>query len=159
MAEALSRRYFSREANADELTADAVSVAWEMAQNESNRERGHPGTIALFAVKRVACGRHHGESVRSIDAHVNGIRRSLRRGFFEQALPEGRRSSPATAAAFSLDFQAWLTTLTRRQREVALLLAEGHTMKEIATESQCTTNAVRMIRMQLCRSYKAFLRT
>ena len=159
MAEALARRRFGGGGDAEEMVCDAVSTAWEMARNPRNRKRGHPGTIALFAVRRVACGRQFTESLRSIEVKRRGDRpQAIRKPFFAENTPRAGTSTPAEAAVFSLDFEAWLDTLTARKREVALLLATGHTTKEIANKSRCTTNAVRMIRMALRRSYEAFLR-
>jgi DNA-binding CsgD family transcriptional regulator len=53
----------------------------------------------------------------------------------------------------------WLSSLTKRRRDVAELLATGHTTKEIAELSGCTTNAVRMIRMALRHSFQAYLKS
>jgi hypothetical protein len=157
IAEALASRRFAGHPDRDERICDAVSCAWELTQQETYRQHGHPGSVAAFAVNRVAVARHFHESQTSIDHRCPQDREPTRRcSFFERVTGDKEAPSPRDAAIFRIDLLAWLGTLTSRQREVAILFATGHTTSEIADRSGCTTNAIRMIRMALRRRYEAF---
>jgi hypothetical protein len=143
IAEALAGSRFAHHPDHDDLICDAVSTAWELAQQPSYRERGHPCSVAAFAIRRVAVGRQFPESEKSIDHRYPQDRKpSRRRTFYERVTGEREPSRPAERAVFRIDLLAWLGTLTQRQREVALLLSTGHTTSEIAERSGCTSNDV-----------------
>ncbi len=136
---------------------DTVSQAWELVQQPTYRKRGHPGSIAAIAVKRVVSGRHFAESTISMHhPHPQHPRHQHRRPLWDQ-LGSETTVLPQEGIVIRLDLRDWLDTLTARQREVALLLATGHTTREIADRSECTTNAVRMIRSVLRQRYEEFI--
>lgn len=156
MAEGMAMRRFARFHDKSDRVCDAVSVAWEMATNETNRKNGSPGTIAAFAVKRVVSQRHFPTSERGIEHPRPRTRAAACWRRLHEGMKDGLCVDPGGLAALHVDVETWLGTLTERRREVALLLASGHTTKEIAERSGCTTNAVRMIRMALRKSFEAF---
>lgn len=157
VAEALACRRFYFHRDYEELVCDAVSVAWELAVRERSQKRGHPGSVAAFAVKRVASGLQFPLSERDL-RHPTPRSRPLplKLEFDTNISKNEERTCPVEQARLRIDFSAWLRSLTARQREVAESLATRHTVREIAERSGCTTNAVRMMRMALRRSYQAF---
>ncbi|MCA9078021.1 MAG: sigma-70 family RNA polymerase sigma factor [Planctomycetaceae bacterium] len=157
IAEAIAMKRFVYHPQREELVQDAVSHAWELSHQPTYRQRGTAGSIAAFAVKHVAVGRHFTQSQTSIDhPRPTGSDRPRRTGLFDH-LTKDRTTNPSHSAEIRIDLQAWLDTLTPRQREVAHLLATGHTTREIAEQSGCTTNAVRMLRAVLRERYEEFV--
>lgn len=157
IAEAIAMKRFVYHPQREDLVQDAVSHAWELAQQPTYRQRGTAGSIAAFAVKHVAVGRHFVQSQTSVDhPRPTGTDLPRRTGLFDH-LTTNRTTNPSHATEIRVDLAAWLDTLTPRQREVALLLATGHTTREIADQSGCTTNAIRMLRAVLRQRYEEFV--
>jgi len=53
-------------------------------------------------------------------------------GKWEAALVEDKRFGPADAAAMTIDFKAWLKSLTKRNRRLAETLATGESTFTVA---------------------------
>ena len=66
------------------------------------------------------------------------------------------RSTPATHAAFLIDFHDWLGRLSERRRQSALLLAEGFGTNEVAQKVGVTPAAISQARTALERNWKEF---
>jgi hypothetical protein len=64
--------------------------------------------------------------------------------------------TPADAACFKCDFESWLSNLTERRRNTALLLAAGHGTGEVAGAIGVSAGAVSQARTALQSSWEAF---
>src|SRR5262245_7583145 len=71
-------------------------------------------------------------------------------------LAQDNRVSPADAAAFRLDFRAWMDSLSAHKRRMAELLALGHETSVVAAMLGVTPSAVSQSRNGLARSWRRF---
>jgi hypothetical protein len=110
---------------------------------------------------RVRADRHVGTSVNALDVSSGWCRR--RQGLevirldqsgagkhgWRDIVVEDRRATPADTAAARIDFEAWLGSLPRRQRQIAELLATGEPTMHVARRFRITAGRVSQIRRQL----------
>ncbi len=69
---------------------------------------------------------------------------------------EDRRTSVSDQAGFRIDFPAWLSRLSDRDRQVAEALALGHTNGDVARRFGVTSGRVAQLRRELHDSWRAF---
>jgi hypothetical protein len=136
------------------------------------RERGkehvaQAGPLARFAVAQVKQGRRVGRqrNVRDVGSkycrHRNSIKlQSLEEnhlnGAWCEMLADGRRWTPADAAAARLDVSEWLTTLPDRTRELAELLALGESTQNAARAFGISCGRVSQLRRALEHRWRTF---
>jgi hypothetical protein len=77
-------------------------------------------------------------------------------GTWKEWLACDHRIGPADAAAFRVDFAAWLTGLPRRKRQIAELLAEGHEPGLVARLVGVSPARVTQVRHALEASWRQF---
>jgi hypothetical protein len=77
-------------------------------------------------------------------------------GSWRDWLVADHRVGPAAAAAFRLDFSAWLAGLPERKRRVAELLAEGHEPGLVARIVGVSPARVSQLRTELAGSWEKF---
>jgi hypothetical protein len=77
-------------------------------------------------------------------------------GTWKEWLARDHRVGPADAAAFRVDFAAWLTGLPGRKRQIAELLAEGHEPGLVARLVGVSPGRVTQLRHELEASWRAF---
>ena len=70
---------------------------------------------------------------------------------------EDRHSTPAELAAFRIDFRAFLFSLSRRDRRVAIKLAKGHGTKWVAKKFHISQARVSQLRRELCGRWREFV--
>jgi hypothetical protein len=134
--------------------------------------RTHAATwssLARFAVRQVRDGRTVGTPVNSRDVSAQKCQQkhgvdvhSLYRWVEEdqewsEMVVEDRRSTPADVAAFRLDFKAFLKSLSRRDRCVAVKLASGHATEWVAKKFQISPARVSQLRRELCGRWREFI--
>jgi hypothetical protein len=164
----------------EELLADAQGAAWAawhglLRRGRDPREVG-PAGIARNAARYVRNGRKLGcgsIGCTAIDVFDWRARRRSHRGVFslDRAEPnpsgpaaegwrawlvEDRRARPDAAAAFRIDFAAWLDRLPARKRLMAERLAAGETTGAVARTLGVTPAAVSMTRAWLAADWRAF---
>ena len=100
---------------------------------------------------QAACGFR----VVSLDSNDQFIPGSLV-GTWKEWLACDHRIGPADAAAFRVDFAAWLTGLPRRKRQIAELLAEGHEPGLVARLVGVSPARVTQVRHALEASWRQF---
>ena len=168
----------------EEAVAEAVAAAF--AAHVALKARGRdpaafPSMLASYSVLRVKDGRHVGGRRSSRDVLS---RKAQRRGFRVEPLPASTRASfdnlyaevhgqqkqdaleeclrdntqtpVPNQVAFRLDFPAFLQTLTERDRQMALALAEGHLAKHVADQFGLTAGRVTQLRQQWQRQWLVF---
>jgi hypothetical protein len=132
------------------------------------------GRLAVLAVSHVYSGRHVGGSQNSTDAMSDHARR--RHGFRVLSLSnhypsrDGRsvstiadhlrestlRSPVYEAAAFRVDFPQFLTTLSQRDRAMALFLAVGNRAKAAASHFGLSAARISQLRHKWQRAWLRF---
>ena len=69
---------------------------------------------------------------------------------------EDRHHGPAKIAACPIDFEAWLRSLPRRLRKIALTLAAGETTSAAAKRFGVTAARISQLRLRLKGSWDVF---
>ena len=69
---------------------------------------------------------------------------------------EDRNSTPAELAASRIDLPAWLETLSRRDRKIALKLAVGETTSRVAGQFRLSEVRFSQLRRELKLAWSAF---
>jgi hypothetical protein len=169
----------------EEAAAEAVAAAFEAHVTLKARDRnpaGFPSALATYSVLHVLDGRHVGGRSSSCDVLSRKAQRL--RGFRVEPLPastraafesvyariRGQQKSDALEehlrdntqtpvpeqVAFRLDFPAFLQTLTERNRQMALAMAEGHAARRVAERFGLSPGRVTQLRQQWQRAWLLF---
>lgn len=124
-------------------------------------DRAYPTPLACYAARQIRSGRKVGGklNVRDVSsAHCQCLKHVVLERLDkwdreEQAwmeiVVEDRHSSPADVVRVRLDFAAWLKTLPRRDRKVALDLANGHRTSDIARKYDLSDGRISQLRKEL----------
>lgn len=141
----------------EELACDALSRAWELSKHPS-AARATATQIAYYACLQVKLGRQFSESQRSTTGPNQQRKPKPRRvgnGRMEQLL-DGHHADPADLAALKLDYDAWLLTLTDRERECLEAFLQGETTQDVAKRIGVSPARVSQIRRELVTFWRAF---
>ena len=123
--------------------------------------------LARYAVRRRTAGRRVGTALNKRDvlspvprgeAHVvslDGLEAADRDGW-RVAVTDSRRTDPAEAAAFRVDFEEWLRSLPTRHHEAATAFIGGDTTGELASKLGVSPGRVSQLRAELRASWQAF---
>lgn len=136
VARKIARFKFRKDPDSAAKVEDAVSVAWETSQTPPPNST--PGTVARYAVQRVACGRQFDRTVKSIDGPPSEYLDKPERTGFQPDEISRDGDDPAEIAAFQIDFDAFLKTLTRQQKKILMALAMGDRTGEAARRFRVT---------------------
>ena len=129
----------------------------------------YPSVLARFAVSQVRDHRKVGCKLNIKDVLSSYCQR--RKGIVVERLDHfdeteecwleiliaDQTCTPAELAASRLDFPAWLDTLSRRDRKIALRLATGETTSNTARKFRLSEGRVSQLRRELAESWKAFV--
>ena len=129
----------------------------------------HPGTLAAFAVMHVRGGRHVGGSQEGARDAMSAVAQRRHRfttgsysddgreagGLLQIALAD-RRTPVPDLAAFRIDFACWLRTLTRRDRRIVALLANGERTSAVAGRFAISAARVSQLRRRYERAWDVF---
>lgn len=167
---AVSFRHLHAEAR-NEATAHAVAsavVSYHALARQDKLSQAYAGTLASFAVRAVNGGRHVGGHINSKDV-LNPLAQKCRNisvrsispwdrqeGSWRDMVLETRRASPADQAAFNLDFQDWLQTWSRRDRQIIFQLAAGNGTFTVARRFRISPARVSQLRRSYQRSWLQF---
>jgi len=80
-----------------------------------------------------------------------------RRGEWREVLVEDRTAGPAEIAMTRLDFASWLTTLSKRDRQLAEKLVLGETTGRVARTFRISSARVSQLRRELCANWERFV--
>jgi hypothetical protein len=157
----------------EERIAEAVAWTWVLfvrVQRRGKNPKEFPTAVARFAVKYVRKGRLFGQSRNSKDLYTALSASENRRGGlvsldevdphtctpWKEILVESRAFSPADTAAARIDLNAWLDSLSRRDRRLAERLATGERTGRIARAFRLSPARISQLRNEFRRSWERF---
>ena len=154
-----------------ELVAEVVARAYaafvRLAQ-QGRAELGYATPLALYSIKQVKSGRRMGSklNIKDVSSEYAQMNRGItverlaryhqRKELWKEVVVEDKRSGPAEVAATRIDFNAWLATLGRRERRIALTLAAGETTRATAAKFGVSAGRISQLRAQLKRAWLVF---
>lgn len=155
-----------------DCVAEAVALAWKwftrLADQGKDATR-FPSVLATFAARAVKSGRRVVGQVPAKD--VMSFVCQQRRGFavgklpdfatlegnpLAEALTDGTQTPPPDAAAFRLDFPAWLSTHTARDQAIIQDMAQGEKTKVLAARYGVTEGRISQKRLAFSQEWEAF---
>jgi hypothetical protein len=163
-----------------EAIQEAVASACVAYRSLAARGRlhvAHPGTLAKYAVKRVRGGRHvgsrqdaagdvmspaagrrHSVKVVSFDSPARDDRAAASHGRedWRHVAVEDRRVSVPDLAAFRVDFEQWLRTLSSRDRRIIGALASGDGTSTVADRFGCSSGRISQLRRKYEQLWRVF---
>ena len=151
----------------DELMAEVVAHAFcgfARLVNSGRARVAYATPLAGYAIQAVRAGRRVGTKsnardltsptrnypIESLDALA------FQQGQWCEALVEDRRTTPADIAAARIDVAAWLRSLSRRHRRIAISLARGETGTYVARQFHVSPARISQIRKCLGDSWERF---
>jgi hypothetical protein len=155
----------------EEAVAEAVAAAcvnYRHLARQGKLNKAFTSTMASFATRTVAQDRHVGGKQNAKDVLSPLAQR--RHNFGIQGLPatdyfnadwrdiavEDKKAGPAEIAALRIDFQDWLKTFGRRDRQIINLLAAGHRTSAVARRFGLSAPRVSQMRRQFEQSWNRF---
>ena len=163
-------RYLPAEAR-EEATAETIAncfVAFARLVERGKEDLAYATTLARYAVAQIRSGRRVGASLNAQDVYSReylgssgvkirrfGSPREQRGEWLEQLLEDHRTPVPEQAA-FRCDFPAWLTSLSSRQQNIAVALANGNRTTDVAREFKVSAGRVSQIRGEFHTSWQTF---
>jgi hypothetical protein len=157
----------ARDEAIQEVVANAF-VAYTRLVEQGKEELAYATPLARHAVAQVRAGRRVGGKLNVRDVSSDHCRQSngvtierLDRWdqhdeAWRELVVEDRRATPADVAATRLDFVAWLSTLSTRNRRIALVLAMGETTTCVAEQFGVSLGRVSQLRQELKAAWEAF---
>ena len=154
-----------------EAVAEAIAAAFVSYAGLVRRglkHRAYPSTMARYAINHVRNGRHVGGHENNNDVLSRSARR--RHGFhlknlkgcdwdlgpWREAIIEDYATPVLDQVAFRIDVPHWLSTLSERDRRMALTLAEGERTKDVAKQFGVSCGRVSQLRNELAESWAEF---
>ena len=156
----------SREALAD-VVANAT-VAFARLAEQDRTEAATAKSLAWYGVRQLFDGRRVGTklNVRDVMSPHAQRRKGLRvqqldrfdaqNGCWREVLVEDRNATPADVAASRIDFPAFLATLSRRDRKIALKLANGESTGRVAKMFRLSAGRISQLRSELRTAWLRF---
>jgi len=151
------------------MTQEVVAAAFCMfvrLVQRGNEAVAYSTPLAQFAIRRVRSGRSVGCQLNIND--VLSTRCCLAQGLtierldqrvsnsWNEQLVENRHAGPAETAAARIDFAAWLRTLSRRDRRIALALAVGETTSAVARRFRLSAGRISQLRAWFRAAWQRF---
>ena len=158
----------------EDAVQEAIAAAW--ASFLRLALRGIDGSrfvskLAHYAVRYVRNGRRIAGGTRKYDVfawqaqarHEFRVRalvvrsESAKSGWRELVI-EDKRTTPADVAACRLDFEAWLKSLPRRKRRIAVMLSLSHSTQDTAKRFHLSWGRISQLRRELADSWWEYQR-
>lgn len=145
---------FARDPDRDSKITDSQSYAWQFARTAD------PGVsyeaVAAMAIRRTKSPRSLGVSVRSID-HPRNRSKHAREPADVRHLELFRvGDDPAEIVCLSIDYAAWLRSLTTVKLRVVISLVAGYRTGEIAEMVGLSYSRISQLRRELADSWDRF---
>ena len=131
-------------------------------------EKAYPTPLAQYAARQIRDGRKVGGKLNVKDVSSRYCQRlkhvvlerldkwDKEEGWLEIVV-EDKNATPADVARVRLDFAAWLKTLPRRDRKVALELARGDRTREVAHRYDLSDGRISQLRSELRLSWELMM--
>ena len=132
-------------------------------------EKAYASPLAVYAARQVRDGRKVGGKLNIKDVSSAYCRR-LKHVTLErldkwdrdeqewlEIVVEDRKATPADVVRVRLDFAAWLKTLSRRDRKVALDLARGNRTGDVARQYDLSDGRISQLRKELHLSWQLMM--
>ena len=125
--------------------------------------------LAMYAIRQYRDGRRLGSRLNVLD--ISSEYCQARKGVvmerldkydteencWQEILIPDRTCTPAELAASRIDFPAWLDTLSRRDRRIAMKLGAGETTSRVARMFQLSEGRVSQVRRELADNWRQFV--
>jgi hypothetical protein len=144
-------------------------IAYVRLHERGKLDRAYPSPLAIYAARQVRDGRKVGGNLNIKDVSSAYCRR-LKHVTLErldkwdrneeewlEIIVEDRKATPADVVRVRLDFAAWLKTLPRRDRKVALDLARGNRTGEVAHRYDLSDGRISQLRKELHLSWELMM--
>lgn len=150
-----------------EVTVNAY-CAFVALVRRGKAELAYATPLANYAIRQVMAGRRVGSEANAGDVLSAQLAKSGRivverldsfdevEGTWRAALVEDRRATPADMAIARVDVAAWLRSLSRRNRQIAQVLAMGETTGNVARQFNLSPSRVSQLRRHLEASWGQF---
>ena len=143
-------------------------LAYLRLHEQGKVDQAYPSPLAIYAARQIREGRKVGGKLNIKDVsspycqrlkHVvlEHLDRWDRDEGWIEIVVEDRKSSPADVVRVRLDFAAWLKTLPRRDRKVALDLAMGYRTKDVARKHALSDGRISQLRKELHLSWELMM--
>jgi len=155
-------RHLDPEARAEAVQEGVCNamVAYVRLHERGEVEKAYPSSLAQYAARQIRDGRKVGGSlnVKDVSSHycqrlkhvvLERLDRWDREEGWLEVIVEDRNATPADVARVRLDFAAWLKTLPRRDRKVALDLARGNRTSDVARKYELSDGRISQLRKEL----------
>jgi hypothetical protein len=156
----------------DDAIAEMVALSWywyvRLAQRGKDASR-FPSTLATFAARAVragrrVCGRERSRDVLSPTAqryHCFVVERlpdfsTLGDNPLTEALRDNTQTPPPEQVAFRLDFPAWMTTRSERDRRLAEDLMTGERTLDVSAKFGLTQGRISQLRRDFYEDWQRF---
>jgi hypothetical protein len=163
-------RHLDPEARAEAVQEGVCNAmtAYVRLHERGEVEKAYPTPLAKYAARQIRDGRKVGGKLNVKDVssaycqrlkHVvlERLDRWDREEGWLEVVVEDRNATPADVARVRLDFNAWLKTLPRRDRKVALDLARGHRTSDVARTYELSDGRISQLRKELHLSWELMM--
>ena len=157
----------AREEAVQEAVCNACCAVARLAEL-GKLDLAYPSVLARYAVAQVKDGRKVGckLNVRDVLSPYCQQRKEITverldkydadEGCWLEVLVEDRNAGPAETAASRIDFPAWLNTLSRRDRKIALKLGAGERTGVVARLFRMSEGRISQLRRELLATWLRF---
>jgi hypothetical protein len=158
----------SREECIEEAICNACCAVARLAEL-GKLDLAYAGPLARYGVAQVRDGRKVGckLNIRDVLSRYCQQRKNVvverldkfdeEENQWQEAVVVDTRSAPVLdIVAFRLDFPAWLSTLSRRDRRIAAILALGHSTSQVAKRFDVSAGRISQLRRELAVSWREF---
>ena len=157
----------ARDEAVQEVVANACAAFARLAERGCTSV-ARPFVLAWYAIRQLREGRRVGNklNIRDVTSPYCQQRRGItierldrydrEEDCWNEVLVEDRNATPADLAATRIDFPAWLETLSRRDRKIALKLAVGETTSDTARQFRLSEARISQLRRELKLAWDAF---
>ena len=163
-------RHLDPEARAEAVQEGVCNAmaAYVRLHERGEIEKAYPTPLAEYAARQIRAGRKVGGKLNVKDVSSAYCRRlkhivlerldkwDKEEGWLE-VIVEDRNATPADVARVRLDFSAWLKTLPRRDRKLALDLAAGNRTSDVARKYELSDGRVSQLRKELHLSWEIMM--
>lgn len=163
-----NRRGDDRDDMIQEVIANAA-VAFMRLVELGKADLAYPTVLARYGVAQALEGRRVGNRLRIGDVLSAYCQKKkgvvVERldkfddddGAWQEIVVEDRTATPADIARVHIDFDAWLASLSRRNRRIAETLAVGNRTGDVARKFKLSAGRVSQLRTELAESWQTFV--